>query len=290
MASPENVSGGREEHADDQDRREILSRLEDWLEGPMVLLGVLWLALFVLDLVHGLPPLLQTLTYAIWLVFIADFLVKFALAPEKAKYIRSEWLTIIALAIPALRIFRVARAFRALRAVRASRSIQVVRFFGSTNRAMAAVGKFFGRRGFGYVLGLTLLMIAAGAAGIYAFEKDVPGPGGIHDFGTAVWWTAMVVTTMGSDYFPKTPEGRLICFVLAVYAFAVFGYVTATVATFFVARDAESSDTEIAGAKDIAEIKKEIRQLRHELREQVKMQRNTSSSQNDANANEDSAA
>ena len=44
--------------------------------------------------------------------------------------------------------------------------------------------------------------------------------------------------TMGSDYFPKTPEGRMLCFLLAVYAFAIFGYLTATLATFFVSQDA----------------------------------------------------
>ena len=44
------------------------------------------------------------------------------------------------------------------------------------------------------------------------------------------------MTTMGSDYFPQTAEGRVLCFILAIYAFAVFGYVTATLATFFVGR------------------------------------------------------
>jgi len=39
----------------------------------------------------------------------------------------------------------------------------------------------------------------------------------------------MVMTTMGSDYFPRTTQGRVLCF-----AHAVFGYVTATLATFFV--------------------------------------------------------
>jgi len=40
--------------------------------------------------------------------------------------------------------------------------------------------------------------------------------------------------------------------VLAVYAFAVFGYVTAAIATFFVGRDAEDERAEIVGVKDVA--------------------------------------
>jgi voltage-gated potassium channel len=43
----------------------------------------------------------------------------------------------------------------------------------------------------------------------------------------------MTMTTMGADYFPKTGEGRLLGWLLAVYAFAIFGYITATIASYF---------------------------------------------------------
>lgn len=69
---------------------------------------------------------------------------------------------------------------------------------------------------------------------MYAFENEVPMESGLHNYSAAFWWTAMLMTTMGSDYSPKTPEGQVLCFFLALYAFAVFGYVTATLATFFI--------------------------------------------------------
>jgi len=47
----------------------------------------------------------------------------------------------------------------------------------------------------------------------------------------------MIMTTMGSQYWPQTPEGRMLCLFLALYAFAVFGYVTAAIATFFIGLD-----------------------------------------------------
>ena len=56
----------------------------------------------------------------------------------------------------------------------------------------------------------SLLVNVAGAAGMYAFERGVPGSE-VGTFGSALWWTAMTLTTMGSDYFPKTAEGRLLC-------------------------------------------------------------------------------
>ena len=50
---------------------------------------------------------------------------------------------------------------------------------------------------------------------------------------------------MGTDYWPQTSEGRILCFFLALYAFAVFGYVTAAIAAYFVGIDkTRTSSTE----------------------------------------------
>jgi len=129
---------------------------------------------------------------------------------------------------------------------------------------MHALGRSFRRRGFGYVVALTVLVLLAGAAGMLSFERHVPGST-IDSYGTALWWTAMVMTTMGSDYFPRSPEGRVLCVLLAVFAFAVFGYVTATLATFFVGRDAENEEGELAGEKSVEALRREMEGLRREL-------------------------
>jgi len=70
---------------------------------------------------------------------------------------------------------------------------------------------------------------------------------------------------MGSDYFPKTASGRVLCFLLALWAIAVCGYLTATRATFFVSQDAESDRAELAGAKSIQALPAEITALRTEI-------------------------
>jgi voltage-gated potassium channel len=53
---------------------------------------------------------------------------------------------------------------------------------------------------------------------------------------------------------------------LAIYAFAVFGYVTATLASFFINRDAQGEDAELAGAQSLEALRMEIAALRAELR------------------------
>lgn len=241
------------------ERLELLQRIDRWVEGPMLVLAFVWLVLLVLELVHGLSPGLTTLTTAIWIVFILHFLVELALAPRRLAYLRSHWLTALSLIVPALRIARLAPFLRLLRATRGVRLIRVV---GSMNRGMAALGETLGRRGFGYVALATLVVTLVGAAGMFAFERGHPG---LQSFGDALWWTAMIITTMGSEHWPHSPEGRLLCLLLSTYAFATFGYVTATLASHFVGRDAASGPPGGAGDETLRQLRDEVRQLRAQV-------------------------
>lgn len=243
-------------------RWRTLRQLEGWLEIPMVVLGFVWLALLVAELIWGISPVLETLSTTIWIVFIADFLLRFTLAPGKWAYLKRNWLTLIALALPALRVLRAARALRAFRAVR---SVRLVRIVTSLNRGMRVLGRSMSRRGFAYVLALTTLVAGAGAAGMYAFER-LPSGEGLQSYAEALWWTVMLLTTIGSEYWPRTPEGRILTMLLSMYALGVLGYITAALASFFVGRDAADAEGEIAGEESIRALRVELEALRHELR------------------------
>ncbi|WP_026736314.1 ion transporter [Fischerella sp. PCC 9605] len=256
-----------EKQALERERSEVLQQLEAWLETPMLVLGFAWLALFIIEMIWGLNPLLQAVSITIWIIFILDFLLKLAIAPHKISYIKSNWLTVISLFLPALRTFRIIRVIKILRTARAVRGLQLLRVMTRANRGMRVLSASVSRRGFGYVVALTMIVTLLGAAGMYAFENEVPVESGLHNYGTALWWTAMLITTMGSEYWPKTSEGRVLCFFLALYAFAVFGYVTATVATFFIGRDADDDEAELAGAKSIQVLQTQITALRQEIQE-----------------------
>ncbi|MGN6389494.1 MAG: potassium channel family protein [Burkholderiaceae bacterium] len=247
-----------------RERDTLLERLDRWLQTPMLVLAFVWLALFVIESIRGLTPLLQQLGYLIWGAFAVEFLIGWIVAPRKLDYLKHNWLKAVSLLAPALRLVRVASLLRVLRLSRlagATRGLRLLRLFSSVNRGMAALGASMGRRGVAYVLALTLIVTLTGAAGMMTFEPDALGK-----YGTALWWTAMLMTTMGSEYWPKTPEGRLLCFFLALYSFTVFGYVTAALATFFVGRDAEDPDGGVAGAASVDALRTEIAALREEIR------------------------
>ncbi len=254
-----------EKQAIEHEQQQILQQLEDWLELPMLVLSFIWLGLFVVELTWGLTPLLDGLSIIIWVVFVLEFVLRLSLAPHKVSYLKTNWITAISLLLPALRALRFVRVMRVLQTTRAVRGLRLLRVLTRTNRSMRSLTANFARRGFGYVVITTAIITLVGAAGMFAFEQEAPDSPGFDSYGTALWWTAMLMTTMGSDYFPQTPEGRILCFLLALYAFAVFGYVTATLATFFIGQDADDDEAEIAGMKSIDALRNEITALRSEI-------------------------
>ena len=247
---------------EEPDRLNALEQLDAWLRNPMLVLSFLWLALVVVELIWGWSRLLEVFGTAIWIVFIIEFTVRLALAPNKPVFMKGNWLSVLALIAPAFRLLRV---FRVLRFARAARGLRLVRIVGTANRSMNALRESLGRRGLGYVLVLTVSVALLGAGGMLAFEPAAEVEGGFSDYGDALWWTGMLLTSLGSDFWPTTAEGRLLCFLLSLYGLAVFGYITASFASFFVGRDAATPAAEIAGTQDVACLRAEIRLLRREL-------------------------
>jgi voltage-gated potassium channel len=248
-------------------RWRLLGELDEWLTVPMALLSLAWLGIVIWELVSGSTNLLETVGTVIWIVFIVEFIVRFALAPDKTPFLKTNWLTILALAVPALRLFR---AFSVLRAARGLRGIRLVRIVGTANRSMNALKATLARRGFVYVAGLTVLVILLGAAGMLNFENAGQVKGGLTNYAHALWWTGMLVASLGSAFWPATTEGRLLTLLLTVYGLAVFGYITATLASFFVGRDAQDSSAPVASNADIKHLLKEVALLRSELKERAR--------------------
>jgi voltage-gated potassium channel len=244
------------------ERYKLLKRVEAILEPVLIFLGFIWLLLIVIDLVRGLPYYLVWISTIIWVIFILDFILKVIIAPQKWIFIKKSWLTILSLIVPALRIFRLASTFNLLRTVRFARGTRLIKVLGSANRGMRSLAATMERRAFGYVVLLSVIVILIGAAGMFFFEAKH----GLDSYAESIWWTAMIITTMGSDIWPQTPEGRILCFILAIYGFAVFGYFTATLATFFIGRDAEDKNTEVAGSSDIKQLNQDLKVLMLEIK------------------------
>lgn len=120
-------------------RYRLLYKLEAGMETPMFILALLWLVFLIFELTQGLTPTQEILVTIIWVLFIFEFLLKLFLAPRKLWYIKHNWLTLLALLIPAFRVFRLLRAIRILQASRVVSTTKVVRALTSTKRFVTDV-------------------------------------------------------------------------------------------------------------------------------------------------------
>ena len=244
------------------ERFELLNHVQSILEPVMTALGLVFLVLLLLDFGDAEVGVVDQgridgSLQAIWAIFLLDFSVRFFIAPGKIDFLKSNWLTVISLALPFLRPLR---AFRAFRAIRAVRSMSLVRLVGGINRGMRVLRQVVRGRQIVYVGILSVVVALAGAVGALFFENGF-SESPIRSFGDAIWWSSALVTTMNNEKYVVSPEGRVLAIMLRIYALSVFGYVTASIATYFIGT-AERSD---AQQGENATLRAEISALREEL-------------------------
>ena len=235
-----------QKRAIEEERQSLLKQIETALDRPMIVLSAVWIGLLVVEFVgDGLSPPLDVAVWVIWGAFILDFLLEFTVAPIKRRYLRTHWLTVLSLVLPAFRILRIAPAFRVLRAGRVVRGVGMLRLITGLNRGFASLRATAARRGVGYLVAATALVMVVGSAGMAFLESPTslaaqgvagPDPSSIRDYGEAFWWTAYAMTT-GAPSTPTTGEGKFLGWLLSLFGLAVFGYLTATLASHFIGRD-----------------------------------------------------
>jgi voltage-gated potassium channel len=198
-------------------------------------LAFVTLSLLLIELAFQLPEpwsgLVVDAQLAVWLAFVVGFLVELYLAPSKLRYIRKNWLVVLSLALPALRVLRVVRAFRLLQSTRAVRAVGLARIGASLNRASRVLRDFLEASRFSYLIALTLIVIVTGGVAGFFVERGAP-QAEINTVGDGLWWAATLITTVSSQTEAVSIEGRFIGLLLRLYGVGVFGYLVAQLAAF----------------------------------------------------------
>jgi len=167
----------------------------------------------------------------IWVVFLADYVVRLCLAPRKATFIRQNVPSLIAsLPLDFLRPVRLLRLVRLVRLVRIGTSLVS---FGRTVRGVLTTN------GLAYVLAAVVCLVLVGGLVICAVE---PAMG---NYGDGLWWSVVTLTTVGyGDISPTTVAGRVTAVALMIVGIGLVGTVTASVATYFISPKAQASPVE----------------------------------------------
>lgn len=142
--------------------------------------------------------------------FIIDFFVELIFAPSKKRYLRTRWLFLL-LSIPFLNLITY------LQIPVTHNELDWVRFLplGRAAMAMAIVVGYISRnRATSLLASYALILIAFVYFGsLIFFDAEYGVNPAVKDYGDALWWAAMDVTTIGSDIEPVTTVGRVVAVV-----------------------------------------------------------------------------
>ncbi len=263
MSADDARGGANQAPGEGEGQEELLESLQDLLETPMVFLSLVTAVAFVVEVSVPLSPgaarVLSLVQWVIWVVFVIEFAVKLALAGDKGRFLRVNWLLVLALLLPAFRMARIARAARALRSLGALRVVTL------SNRTLRQFEILFARRRVHYVLAVVAAVILLSGAGAYYVEGDASGAN-IRTFGDGLWFASGIITTVGTELYPVTAEGRVLAFIGMVFGVSAFGYLAGSLASLFVHSDRDGGQGEPAATSRTADaLVEEV----HSLRDQV---------------------
>jgi voltage-gated potassium channel len=218
-------------------RAELLNRFERATELPLLVLALAIIPLlvirFVTDVSETMSATFLVLDWTIWAIFAADLGIRTYLSERRLIYLMRHWYDVLIVVLPFLRPLRVLRSARALRLARLGPFLA---------RSAVNFRDLLQGRGLQYVLLLGVLSVFGAAGLTYLMERNQGGT--INDYGTALWWAASTVTTVGyGDAFPVTAEGKGVAVFLMLVGIALFSWLTANIAAFLVEFGGEKGRT-----------------------------------------------
>ena len=222
---------------------ELIERWEQRGNLPLLLLAAAMLPLLVLPLFSEVDAAIdQIFNYAewgIWTIFAADLAVRLWLAENRRAFLRRNWIDVITVAIPFLRLLRLLRAV-----------VYVARIWALLDRR--------GVRGT-VILALTILFGATAA--IWAAENGAGSE--VQSWDSALWWTLHTMATGDGVKEANTVFGRIVGAIVTLLGFALLGMVTATIAAWFVEQDQDVEQEQILA--ELKTLQAEVTALREEL-------------------------
>jgi voltage-gated potassium channel len=182
-----------------------LAQRTERLDPIMAFLGIVFALVTVFELADpGVSPgwqqALSVTTWAIWALFVVDFVAKVVAAPSTFRFLRRHWLAILMLLIPTLRVLRLGALLRLGRALPAARVL-------STSYRATGVARQLLRSRTSYLAAIGAVATLAVAQLAWLAERD-------HDtfetFGDALLWSGATVIAMQGDPVPETAFGGVV--------------------------------------------------------------------------------
>ena len=192
--------------------------------------------------------------------FLVDFGLRLAAAPSKWRYffVQFGWADLLgSLWLPGLDILRLFRVYRVVSIIR-----QLPQTSGQTWRVLR---RERANSVFGSMIMLAILVIEIGGIAVLHFEGANPNAN-ITTAGDALWWGIVTIATVGyGDKYPITQGGRYVGTLEIITGVAVFGTISAYLATAFIGRRKQPDEKAPDAAATAQDVLAEVKRLAAEL-------------------------
>ncbi len=185
--------------------------------------------------------------------FLTAFAVQLVLVEDRKAWLGTHWFDVLVVIVVAFPLLRVLRFYRYLPLVNHARLLRVAFILGEALRAHL---RTYGRGNVHNILVTAVVVVFVGSL-LVDFAEDGSQEANIKTLGDAIWWAMTTVTTVGyGDKYPTTTAGRVVAAGLMVLGIGLFGVMTASISSVFVAQNQEP---------DLQRLREEMQALREEL-------------------------
>lgn len=185
-------------------------------------LPMLWLE-YAAGVSDAVRQTFHTYFLMLWALFAAEFAVRLFRARNRRAYLIHNWIEVVIVFFPFLRVlqlFRPAEIALVIFADRFARSGP----FRRVSRLMRLVV-------------LLVVIVAVSSELVLLAERSHPDSG-IQDFGDALWWSTVGITTIGiGNVVPVSAAGKILTLGLAVVGVFIFSILTAHFADMFITEE-----------------------------------------------------
>lgn len=201
-------------------------------------LAIVSVILAIMDMIGGLTSILSFIDYAIWIVFVLDYIIRLILSRKKLEFMKSNILDFIAI-LPFNSAFRAFRALKVLKVLKMTKLSKTIRLFAILGRFTHKFKRFINTNGFKYMLLIAALFSLIGGALISVLENIT--------FFDGIWWAFVTTTTVGyGDISPTSAGGRIVACILMIVGIGLVGSLTSTITSYFIREPQEN----ISGVND----------------------------------------
>mgnify|MGYP003288328379 CR=1 FL=1 len=203
------------------------SSLVRWLDGVAILASLLLLLSLSLDIItrrsYLLSPGVAELQLIVCMIFMMDFIVQAMAARNPTRYFRRN-IILLLVSIPYLNMLTWGGVelpkglyifLKCLPMVRGC--VGVYKLVGLVARSRVSTIMWS-------YIALIILLTYLSALLFYSYEEVVNGA--VKNFGTALWWAGLNVTTVGAPLFATTPIGKILTVLLPGLGMVLFPLLT----------------------------------------------------------------